>query len=148
MGQQSEGGARVGLRLFFGVHAFAEFRQVEVVVGRRAECLVRAFAHDHDADAEALGVFDHRREITVVRHEDERRGWVGSRHQFDGVDRQAHVGGVLARRVATLVDEFEFWPVLGEGAPAAEAALEVAISPGGRNGRFTDEAAQGRKVLV
>jgi hypothetical protein len=37
---------------------------------------------------------------------------------------------------------------LGKGAPAAETSVEVAIGAGGRDGRFADETAQGREVLV
>ena len=118
------------------------------MVGRGAQRLMGAFAHHDDADAEALGVLDHRREIAVVRDEDERRGRIRAGHQLHGVDRQAHVGRVLAGRVAALVDEVQFGPVLGGGAPAAEAAVEVAVGAGGGDLRFADEAAEGGEVLV
>ena len=109
---------------------------------------MRAFAHHDDADAEALGVLDHRREVAVVRDEDQGRGRVGAGHQLHRVDRQAHVRGVLAGRVAALVDEFQLDPFLGGGAPAAEAAVEVTVGFGRRDGRLADEAAQGGEVLV
>ena len=118
------------------------------MMGRGAEGLVRAFAHHDDADAEALGVFDDRREVAVVRDEDERRGRIGAGHQLHGVNRQAHISGVLAGRVAPLVDEVEFGPVLGGGAPATEAAVEVAVGASGGDLRLADEAAQGGEVLV
>ena len=115
---------------------------------RGAEGLVGAFAHHDDADAEALGVFDHRREVAVVRDEDQGRRRVGASHQLHRVDGQTHVGRVLARRVAALVDELEFGPFLGGGAPAAEAALEVAVGLGGGDRRVADEATEGGEVLV
>jgi hypothetical protein len=109
---------------------------------------VGALAHHDDADAEALRVFDHRGEVAVVRDEDERRGRIRSGHQLHGVDRQAHVGRVLPGGIAALVDELEFGPFLGGGAPAAEASVEIAIGAGGGDLRLADEAAEGGEVLV
>ena len=118
------------------------------MMGRGAERLVRAFTHHDDAHAESLGILDHRGEVAVVRDEDERRGRIRSGHQFHGVNRQAHVRGVLAGGVAALVDELELGPILGGGAPAAEASVEIAVGTGGGDRRFADETTQGRQVLV
>ena len=148
LGEEAEGDAWVGFRGQLLVHAFAELGEVQVVVGRGAQRLVGALAHDDDADAEAFGVFDHGGEVAVVRDEDQGRGRIGAGHQLHGVDRQAHVRRVLAGRVAALVDEIEFGPVLGGGSPATEPAVEVAIGAGGGNLRLADEAAQGREVLM
>ena len=118
------------------------------MVRRGAEGLVGTFAHHDDAYPESLGVFYHRREVAVVRDEDQGRGRGGAGHQLDRVDREAHVGGVLAGGIAALVDELEFGPFLGGGPPAAEAALEVAVGLGGGDRRLADEAAEGGEVLV
>ena len=98
-----------------------------------------AFTHDNDADAKALGVFDDWREITIVGDKDQGGRRLGSSHELHGVDGEAHVGRIFPRRITALVDEFEGGPIEGGRAPAAEPAIEIAISPGASEGSGADE---------